>query len=118
MSYGVITLRDKLKGVPALWHAQYAHHINKDIGCSRAREYTALKAAVDNAAKLSDQELKLKLDTIIGNNSWTTLRCDICGVYRTIVLDVEIGHDYGVDFVMCRKCLQEGLQAVEEKEKE
>lgn len=71
--------RTKIRGVPARWHNQYPKGRAEESQLEVGRKLDALNLETASAADV---------DAIIGNNSWTTERCDECGaqVHEGVVL--------------------------------
>lgn len=59
----IITKKDHINGVYSRWSNQYAG-------------WSGDKAEI--AIKLRSAKTKLEIDSIIGNDSWTKLRCSYC----------------------------------------
>lgn len=96
MKIVVIERRDIIKGVSKAWDNQY-----RTYGCER-------KTAIGE--RLKDLDLKTcsakDVDEVIGNGSWTTNACDLCGEENERLLRIGDDPDYEARFVdICGTCL-------------
>ena len=91
----ILTKADVIKGVPANWKRQYPN--------GKEGIYEKLMAAKPLT--------KEKVDTIIGNESWTMLICDECG--RDVKLVVFLGKNNDHDTAICERCLNKAIRVIE-----
>jgi len=92
----IITTRDMIRGVAERWRDQYWNTHNKKFIDIRAQ----LDALNDETATLAD------VVAIIGNDSWTKVRCDECSQEVDWVVQVGEDPDYESHTVtVCRSCL-------------
>lgn len=94
-----ITKYDKIMGVPNAWRKQYPK------GCEEYSEniYKALVAL--------KAPTECKIESIVGNKTWTYLGCDECKQDSEIVIQFEQkpGYDSATVYV-CLKCLQKAVR--------
>lgn len=98
----VIKVSDVIKNVPNKWYEFYKNW--KDYGDKWDKKpITEALLALGNDPKKED------IDRIIGNDSWTTLKCDSCRENTDMVISFEInGGEYRHD--LCRECLSNGYK--------
>ncbi len=105
-----LTKREQIKQVPNRWYNQYAfmrnsHSNNREI-------YDKNKLDIYN--KLLDLDLDIATDldisNIIGNSSWTELRCECCnkGVEEVVFVETSHTNEYG-NSAFCNKCLNKAV---------
>lgn len=90
----LITKQDLLKQLPAEW--KYVYKENRKLQNGKFTEdiYEALK----NETNLTEE----KASAIIGNDSWTTIVCDICKQNQDSAVLVE-------ELYICKSCLEAAL---------
>ena len=98
----IITRQDLANIAAKRWNEQYARDWNrspfKEIG------YT-LAALVDPTPE--------KVEEIIGNRSWTTLKCNECNREVETVIEVGEPMDYESQTAhLCTKCITEAYEAI------
>ena len=91
----VLTLKQVIKDVPKRWKAQYPNGKNGI--------YEKLIAAKPLSKK--------KVDTIIGNESWTSLECTECEKQVKVVVMLE-KTEYATN--LCEDCLNKALDLINE----
>lgn len=96
MKIVVIERRSIIEGVYDAWDKQY-----RAYGCEK-------KTAIGE--RLKDLDLKTcsakDVDDVIGNRSWTTNACDLCGEENEGLLRIGDEADYEARFVdICGTCL-------------
>lgn len=92
----LITERDKIIGVSKAWDATYASGSYGDDKLVIGDRLRALKLKSATAADIKD---------IIGNDTWTSLKCDECEKNVTVVVQVGDESDYESPTVcLCVKC--------------
>lgn len=101
----IVTQRDIIRCVAGRWAQQYRHAIAdpKDSpwpdGRTKKSVHEELKALDPEKATTAD------VDRIIGNGSWTTLRCDECGEQTDLALCLgEHGYESAA-YDLCAKCV-------------
>lgn len=93
----IITRRDRIKSVPRRFAEQYP---NGDKQSHTGAPYADLHQAL---AELDLETCKRQdVDKIIGNDSWTALRCDVCDNDREAV--VSIPREYDSAIAVCADC--------------
>lgn len=96
----VLTKRQVIESVAKRWREQY----NEDY---RARS----KDILINLEKLNLKTCSAKdIDKIIGNDSWTTLTCDLCEKKVSAVFCFE---RYDSHIGACKNCLRESIKELE-----
>jgi len=103
----VITERDLIKGVSEAWDSQYERH--------RGDAEWADKFVISDALhKLDLDTASAKtVDTVIGNSSWTAIKCNACnrGCKKAVVFET----DEDTEFTLCIKCLSKANKALVSK---
>lgn len=95
-----LTQRDVIKGVLDRWVDQYP---NMEYVFHDGRSVAAIKKQLESLD--TDTCTIEDVDAIIGNSSWTELKCDSCDKPQTIMVMFD-GGDYGrPDTGICEKCL-------------
>lgn len=97
MAAGKLTVEQVITNVPRRWRSQYGGRLHLPTWKDPSRTWG------DVADKLDSAPDKESIDAIIGNDSWTTLRCDECGkdVDEVAVFDVN-GGEYVLH--LCKDC--------------
>lgn len=102
----IVTQRDLIRGVAAKWRGQYQYAIENPE--KDARWHTGeTKASIWAALKALDLETATADDVrrIIGNDSWTSLRCDECGTETEQVLMFGTSGYESSTHSLCAKCV-------------
>lgn len=98
----LLTREGRARAALKAWQEQYKNYSRSDI-----LEITrALEAAAESPSYNADL-----VDSIIGNGSWTELRCDSCYASKLHVA-VEVGQRPDFDSntaTLCESCLNEAL---------
>lgn len=105
----VLTLRDVIKDVPLRWEYQYAGALDGyNSGSTKTRRQILEELQSLDLSACSCEDIK----RVIGNDSWTNLRCDECeGIVETVVV---CGHFHrGNAFYLCEACLNKALSLLE-----
>jgi hypothetical protein len=95
----LLTVRQCIRTVAKRWREQYPGP--QDVQGTRGDTWRALRALDVEAATVED------VARIIGNDSWTSIKCDACGRYDC-ELAVEVGElaDYETrTATLCAGCL-------------
>lgn len=101
----LILLRDVIRGVPDRWDHQYARWDDDSDKKKIGRNLRALDletATRDDIAK------------VIGNSSWTTIKCDDCGT-PDLDVAVEVGQEPDYESstaTLCKRCLGKAYRMV------
>lgn len=90
-----ITLQEVIDSVPARWKQQYANR-----GTAKQYEITELLKQLTPPLKAEE------LNKIIGNSSWTVIRCNECK--KDVDTVIELGDEPSV--YVCVKCLKAALK--------
>ena len=100
-----ITLRDIIRQVPERWRRQYFKDSDWISTTHNPREtYNKLKALDLEVATPSD------IKHIIGNDSWTRLKCHECGDPKTSVVELGEPPDYESHTArICESCLVKAM---------
>jgi hypothetical protein len=84
----IITERDLIRGVAAAWSKQYSRDEKLSDGSHTRKVLVRLKALNQETATAED------VAAIIGNSSWTGIRCDECGESVRTVIQIGEEQDY------------------------
>jgi hypothetical protein len=103
-----ITTRTLIRSVAARWRGQYGDptalgHDDRKMAAAAALD--ALDPETATAAEVA---------SIIGNDSWTSIRCDECG--RRVDAAVRVGEEPARDSstaIVCRECLARALDLLD-----
>jgi len=101
----VITKREIIKSVVERWGQTY-----------RNNSYGEDKLEILERLKLLDLETvgAVTINNIIGNNSWTTLKCSECGKDSIVVIQVGEEPDYeSATIQICLPCIDKLKQMAE-----
>ncbi len=101
----IITKRERIKGVLESWKKQYP--------LGKGRDEITNELSKLNLNKVSAK----KINDIIGNNSWTRLRCDECEKDKEIIIMFleKWEEDYESNSCsLCFDCLKKGLKELKE----
>ena len=96
----VLKREERMRNVAKAWNDQYyVGGVWREICNGNAEETYNLLVLL-----LKEEYTREDIDTVIGNNSWTEISCNICGedVDVAIVLD-----DGTYDHYVCRRCLKD-----------
>jgi len=108
----IITRRDKIKGAPAAYQQQYSTMLQRQ----RMHGAGTFQQALDKLNALDTNTCTAKdIADIIGNDSWTDLKCDECNTKVDTV--VQLGQDEDYDSrtaYVCQECLYDALSKLEE----
>lgn len=101
----LITERDLIRGVAKAWDEQYGTptdpKYSETLVSQRLHELDTEKATAQDVA------------AIIGNDSWTTLRCHECGKDTTTILRLGEPPDYESNTAdICPTCIRQAYQAL------
>lgn len=111
----LITIREKIRGVPAAWRKSYGPE-------SRGGKWYA-SCVTDDREATYNKLVALDLETataddikaIIGNSSWTDLACDGCARATRDAI-VRVGEDPNVGYessaLLCPSCIEEAAALV------
>lgn len=94
---------DVIKSAPDRWKAQYERHsgTNWEKHQKITHELQAL-----NSTEFTAEDV----NKIIGNESWTALRCDECGVNSEVLCSIGTDTEWGGPAgFYCDRCLREAL---------
>ena len=106
MSISIITLSDVCSGVPFRWRAQYSDRPRNAAKLAKADQLDAL----DPRDLTPDH-----ISAIIGNDSWTVLRCDECGKDCDALARIGDEPDYDVRWLdLCSECLKSAFAKLAE----
>lgn len=98
----VLKLQDKLNNVPKRWSNQYINTKNEE------------KIYINNALHSLDKPLRKEdIDKIIGNDSWTSFKCEECDKQVDTLVYYEGKHFDGYEgpnIALCKSCLTNGLE--------
>lgn len=101
----LITIRDQIRAVPTRWRRQYQYYPPESDKAEIGRKLDALDLETVSVAEI---------DRIIGNDSWTELKCDECE--KKVDVLVRLGNDepdYDAHlFDICAGCLRTALSKV------
>jgi hypothetical protein len=101
----LITQKGLVCGVAERWRQSYP--ANHGYGPDKDRIWHALKALDKNKATPADVE------QIIGNDSWTSLKCDECGNESEIVVRVGEEPDYeSATASLCPACINKAASII------
>ena len=103
----LITQRDLIRDLAKRWAEQYgsSYWKNDEEKQSILRK---LEAADLETATAAD------IEAVIGNNSWTTLECDVCDLYVDAVVQCGDEPDYESSTAnMCRACAIKAAEMLE-----
>ena len=104
----VITRRSVIKGVPRRFKEQYPEGAKTShLGEPYSKIHRELAGL--NLETCSREEV----DAIIGNDSWTSLRCDVCDCDRDAV--VSVPREYSEAISICAECGRGVLSVFEEQ---
>jgi len=100
----VTTREEKAASVPSAWVKQY-------------KKYSGADAAAKDLITKKLQSLPFgftadDVDTIIGNETWTSPCCDECTVYTDIAIQFGVGEDA---FLLCQECVSEAFGKIMHK---
>ncbi len=100
MSMEVIKRTDLFKLVSKRWDKIYAEYSNADklLKGNRLRKNKSL-----------DRET---IDSIIGNSTWTTNRCDVCQGDCDTIISIQSFNKDEID--ICESCLEKALKKIGE----
>lgn len=104
------TTRDMIRGVADAWKEQYKH------GGSWSSTFDGSSKAVWSRLKALDVETATVADVeaIIGNASWTSLKCNQCGQEVDTVVQLGESPDYESRTVdVCADCLRAAFALIE-----
>ena len=94
-------------GVAARWRRQYA-----DYWKGQGHLKMDPRVIYDRLVALGDTATKDQVVNIIGNESWTSVRCNSCaGYFERVVGLSQTG--LGTDFEICLECLRQAIRAIE-----
>jgi hypothetical protein len=94
----IITERDKIKQVVSLWSRTY---LSGGYGKDKLEILEKLKLLNLNIVTAKE------IENIIGNSSWTDLKCHECGRYVKKVVQVGEEPDYeSATVFLCVKCIK------------
>jgi len=101
----VITIDEVIALVPSRWQKTYSQ--------GRFANDRSLQDKMQKLLELN-HPTKDEIDRIIGNDSWTALKCTVCGEQKTKLVSVETkAHsEYGPDYI-CRECLSYALTRID-----
>ena len=97
---GWLTRRQLIEQVPARWDHVYGPEAPKD------------KRAIGNQLKALRNPTADQIDQVIGNPTWTTLKCDGCRTIVSAVALIDTTHGEYVNTAICRDCLQHLLNGL------
>lgn len=93
----VITERDKIREVLARWSNQYARY---PIGDEKHLVTAGLRTLDLETCSANS------VNKIIGNDSWTTLRCNECDENKTAIVEIGQEPDYeSMTAYVCKDCI-------------
>lgn len=105
----LITQRELIRGVAAKWREQYAPNgkwLSVGAAFDKREVYERLRE-LDGETVAAEQ-----VDGIIGNGSWTSLRCDDCDVSVGAVVEVGQPPDYeSATARLCEACARKAAAA-------
>ena len=107
-SISLITIRDRIRGVAEAWREQYynSHGGTVEVwdtlfvGEQRDREATHQELLALNTETATEDDV----ERIIGNRTWTTLTCSICGERVPVIVRFGVEGEYGCAEV-CKECV-------------
>ncbi len=110
----LITQRDVIKTVAARWRAQYHPFEPSSPLFSERNGITVEKTKREIADELDalnkDTATVADVTAIIGNDSWTDLKCDECGKYVDAIVQVGEEPDYeSYSAKLCKPCVYKAL---------
>jgi hypothetical protein len=103
--FTIIKKADQLQDIPDKWTAQYARSTtpwHREV----SQNLQALKP---------EERTQERMDQIIGNGSWTALRCQVCGKDVDVLMQLGEEPDYDSTGInICKQDLQKALRAFRE----
>ena len=103
MTITVIHLRDIIRAVPDNWDEQYRGTRHKD-----KREIGKHLRALD-----LEKATPGDIERVIGNGSWTVMKCDECHQDQTTLVHIGDAPDYDANYArVCPECLQKAVSAL------
>jgi len=112
----LITKRSLIKSTPERWKMQYEREIKSGNSLTVRAGSKSRKETYDLLCKLDlDKCSESDIRDIIGNDSWTSLRCDECGLDSDIC--VAIGSGAGGEYSpeeICFKCIIKAVRLCED----
>ncbi len=92
----IITKREKIKTVACRWYKAYSHMIDSP--------YDSAKKMVFNFLSMLDLNIATEeqITSIIGNDSWTRLKCDECN--KPVDAIIEVGEPMDIESSTARIC--------------
>lgn len=108
----LVTKQDRIDGVADAWKDQYFQYLRQKIPGWQTK-----KAILDALRALPTTATEDNIADIIGNRSWTAIRCDECD--KDVSSAVEMGdpmeYHEGNNARLCRDCLERALGLFEVK---
>lgn len=124
MGMGIIRKRDIIRNMRKRWEKQYHSYkpdfelgilsldVNGKLECPSGITVRRVRAAL---ATLDLETCSAEdINTIIGNDSWTSNKCDECEQDCEVLLELS---SYGEHFYICAKCLEESLKMLKKEAK-
>jgi hypothetical protein len=103
MMMQLVTTRDRIRHVNSAWYSQYYHYKLGGFQDDKNRLiYDALTALDRETATAAD------IEAIIGNASWTNIRCKECGELVDEAVILNYGDEYHT-FTICETCNAEAF---------
>ena len=97
----ILTKRDRILGVADKWHDQYW---NKHWAGSDKHDKLLALQALDLSTATEDD-----IEAIVGNRSWTRIKCDQCGKDVDAAVMIGGSDEYGPDTI-CGTCIREAAK--------
>jgi len=115
----LITEKDIIRDVAKVWHKQYSKYIDsgEDINVANfdMSHQKPSKQIYEELLNLDPNAAAADIASIIGNDSWTKIFCDVCGEISECKTAVQFHVNYE-DVVMCRKCIIKALNIILQSE--
>jgi len=112
----LITTRTQIRGIVKCWKKQYGYNFwKKSYGpCPDVIGFNNKKEIYDKLKTLDLEKVSAKaIEKIIGNSTWTDLKCNECNKKCKAVMRVGDKPDYDSNTAwLCEKCLRKALDAI------
>lgn len=101
-----VTLRAKCAGVAQKWREQY--FVNK---CWGTTQRGSSRDVYEKLIELGPSPTSVQIADVIGNDSWTHVRCDECEQPQERVIRLGQRPDYDVSTIyICDECLNRAIE--------
>lgn len=104
-NYGILTKRHLIRNILKSWERQYPSELEPGMSSPKLPNGKSKRETYEELNKLNLEVVSADvIDFIIGNSSWTELKCSVCNndSEKVIVIDT-----YDDTVYICFKCIRE-----------